>query len=486
MHRWSAIEGAPTPLGVTWIAEEQAYNFALYSRHATGVTLHLYATDDLDRPLHFVRLHHLVNKTGRVWHCRVPAAVVLGAQYYAYIVEGPDDQDSQCFDNQKLLLDPYAKAVFFPPGFSREAARRPGPNAGRAPLGVIHAGQSNFDWGDDPRPRHTSDTVIYELHVRGFTRRENSGVSPEKRGTYAGLIEKIPYLQELGVTAVELLPVFQYDPQEGNYWGYMPLNFFAPHQQYASSQAHGDVLREFRAMVQALHAAGVEVILDAVYNHTVEGDQYGPTYSFRGIDNSTYYLLGPDGRTYLDDSGTGNMLRCANSAVRKLLIESMRFWVREMHIDGFRFDLASILTRDNDGSVNLEDPAVIADISADPDFAHIRLIAEAWDISNYQLGRSFPGMTWLQWNGKFRDDVRSFVKGDRGLVPSLMARLYGSDDLFPDHPSDAYHPYQSVNFITAHDGFCLYDLVSYNQRHSLGIMCLCIRCQQPKVRWTTY
>jgi isoamylase len=466
MNCWSAVEGAPAPLGVTWVAEDQAYNFALYSRHATSVTLQLYAADNLEQPAHVVRLDHLVNKSGYIWHCRVPLATARDARYYAYVVDGPDDSAGHRFDNQKLLLDPYAKAVFFPPGFSRTAATQPGSNAGKAPLGVIDARQAGFDWGADPSPRHTSDTIIYELHVRGFSKRANSGVSPEKRGTYAGLVEKIPYLQELGVTAIELLPVFQYDPQEDNYWGYMPLHFFSPHHLYASSQAQADVFHEFRAMVQALHAAGIEVILDAVYNHTVEGDQYGPTYNFRGIDNRIYYLLGPDGTTYLDDSGTGNMLRCAGSAVRMLLVESMRFWVKEMHVDGFRFDLASILTRNSDGTVDLDDPAVIADISADPDFRNIRLIAEAWDISNYQLGRSFPGMTWLQWNGKFRDDVRSFVKGDPGLVPSLMTRLYGSDDLFPDHLNSAYHPYQSVNFITAHDGFCLYDLVSYNQKHN--------------------
>src|SRR6266542_7870 len=356
MNQWSAIEGTPAPLGATWIAAEQAYNFALYSRHATSVTILLYAEDNLQRPVHFVRLHHLVNKSGPIWHCRVPMAALRNAHYYTYIVEGPDDETAgHRFDNQKLLLDPYAKAVFFPPSFSRAAATGPGLNVGKALLGVIDVGGRAFDWGADARPRHSSDSIIYELHVRGFTQHASSGVRPEQRGTYAGVIAKIPYLQELGVTVVALSLLFKCDPQEGSYWGYIPLHFFSPHHAYASSPAPEDVFHEFRAMVRALHAAGIEVILDVVYNHTVEGDQYGPTYSFRGIDNSTYYLRAPDGHTYLNDSGTGNMLRCANSAVRKLLVDSMRWWVREMHIDGFRFDLASILTRNHDGSVNLED-----------------------------------------------------------------------------------------------------------------------------------
>ncbi|HEX6288469.1 MAG TPA: isoamylase [Herpetosiphonaceae bacterium] len=466
MNRWTAIEGTPAPLGCAWIEAEQAYNFALYSRFATGVTLLLYGADDFENALHSVRLHHLVNKTGRIWHCRVALAAIGEAQYYAYHIDGPfDPAAGHRFDPLKVLLDPYAPAVFFPPRFSREAAKRPGSNVGQAPLGVLPSRSRNAALVDE-QPRHTSDTIIYELHVRGFTQHATSGVSPERRGTYAGLIEKIPYLQELGVTVVELLPVFQFDPQEGNYWGYMPIHFFSPHQQYAAGETPQAAIEEFRQMVQAFHAAGIEVILDVVYNHTGEGDAASPTYSFRGIDNHTYYLVDLERGTYLDDAGTGNVLRCAAPAVRKLIIESMRCWVRGMGIDGFRFDLASILTRNSDGSVNLDDPAVITDISADPDFTHLRLIAEAWDISSYQLGRSFPGITWLQWNGQFRDDLRSFVKGDPGYVPQLMSRLYGSDSLFPDDLTSAYHAYQSVNFITSHDGFCLYDLVAYNQKHN--------------------
>jgi isoamylase len=468
VNPWFAVEGSPFPLGVTWIEAEQAWNFALYSRHATGVTLLLYGDQDFANPLAQVDLKHLKNKSSRVWHCRLRENEMAGARYYAYRVDGPHEpSEGHRFDAEKILLDPYAKAVFFPPNFSRDAARRAGSNAGRAPLGVIRCGAQPFDWGSDRRPRHTSDTVIYEMHVRGFTRRANSGVSQGRRGTFAGVIEKIPYLKELGVTAVELLPVHQYDPQEGNYWGYMTLSFFAPHQSYSSAATPEGVFDEFRAMVRALHEADIEVILDVVYNHTTELDESGPTYSFRGIDNGTYYLLEKNNLAkYRNDAGTGNVFRTSHPAARKLILDSLRFWAREMHVDGFRFDLASIFTRNDDGSINLDDPPIISEISADPDFADVRLIAEAWDVTSYQLGRSFPGLTWAQWNGQFRDDLRSFVKGDNGAVARLMTRLYGSDDLFPDRLDEAYHPYQSVNFITAHDGFCLHDLVSYNRKHN--------------------
>jgi glycogen operon protein len=387
--------------------------------------------------------------------------------YYAYRVDGAHDPaQGYRFDPEKILLDPFAKTVFFPEAFDRNAARSPGSNAGQGPLGLVRLTQRESTRTSDARPSHTGDTIMYELHVKGFTMRANSGVSADKRGTFAGLVEKIPYLTELGITAVELLPVYQYDPQDGNYWGYMPLNFFSPHEGYAASHIPGEQIEEFRAMVRAFHAADIEVILDVCYNHTAEGDQNGPCYSFRGIDNTTYYLLQDDWQWYRNDTGTGNMLHCANRYVRKMIIESLRYWATEMGVDGFRFDLASIFTRNDDGSVNLDDPPIIGEISAHPDLAGLRLIAEAWDLASYQLGRSFPGVTWLQWNGQFRDDVRSFVKGDGGKVERLMTRLYGSDDLFPDQLAEAYHAYQSVNYVTSHDGFCLYDLVSYHAKHN--------------------
>jgi isoamylase len=465
MLEWYQSEGTAYPAGAIWIDEERAYNFTIYSHLATGVTLLLYSAQDLFNPLARIALNYLKNKSGRIWHCRVPQSQIGAARYYAYSIDGPyDPQHGDRFDPHKVLLDPYARRILFPPGFSRGASCGPGSNAGKAPLAYL-PGPDPFDWGNDPRPRHTSDTVIYEMHVRGFTRRDNSGVSADARGTYAGVTAKIPYLKDLGVTVVELLPVFQFDPDEGNYWGYMPLGFFAPHHGYSSANSDG-CCNEFRAMVKALHEAGIEVVLDVVYNHTTEGDEEGPTYTFRGIENSTYYLLDPDMSHYRDDTGTGNVLRSAHPKVRKFILDSMRFWVREMHVDGFRFDLASIFTRRDDGSIDLGQPAVIADITADDDFAGIHLIAEPWDLSSYELGRSFPGHMWSQWNGRFRDDVRGFVKGDDGKVGALMSRIYGSDDLFPDDCAEAYHPYQSVNFVTSHDGFCLYDLVAYNSKHN--------------------
>jgi glycogen operon protein len=329
-------------------------------------------------------------------------------------------------------------------------------------LGLLDSAHKPFDWGDDQRPRHHWGTIIYELHVRGFTNNPNSGVSPDRRGSYAGVVEKIPYLKDLGVTAVELMPIFQFDPQEGSCWGYMPLNFFAPHHGYCSRR--DDQHNEFRAMVKALHDADIEVILDVVYNHTAEGDQRGPVYSFKGIDNSTYYMMsGNPGRPYADFAGTGYSLRCAEPAVRMLLVDSARFWFEEMHVDGFRFDLASVLTRSHDGSLNWENPIDFVPLGP----LDVRLIAEPWDAAGaYQLGRSFPVKGCFQWNGRFRDEVRRFVRGDPGMVPALMQRLYGSDDLFPDDRMHAFHPYQGVNYITSHDGFTLYDLVSYNRKRN--------------------
>jgi glycogen operon protein len=317
-------------------------------------------------------------------------------------------------------------------------------------------------------PRHESDLVVYELHVRGFTRNPNSGLPADKLGTYAGVVEKIPYLKQLGVTALELMPVFQHDPAGGNFWGYMPLAFFAPHVGYSSAQGAGEVEHEFREMVRALHDADIEVILDVVFNHTCEGDEGGPVYGFKGIDNSTYYVLtGDSARPYVDFSGCGNTLHTNNRYVRKMILDSLHFWAREMGVDGFRFDLASVFTRRPDGSLNLEDPPVVGMISDDSHLALERLIAEPWDIAGgYELGGQFPGITWMQWNDKFRDDLRRFVRGDAGMVGAMLSRLYGSQDLFSDELTLAFHPYQSVNFVTSHDGFTLYDLVSFTEKRN--------------------
>ena len=464
---WEKAEGSPLPLGVSLCPDTAQYNFALYSKHATAVTLLLYAEGEWTVPLHSEALDWRRHKSGRVWHCRLPADLIDKAHCYGYRVDGPNDPgNGHRFDADKILLDPYARAIFFPPGFSRGAAAHPGANPGRAPLALLPKTPTDFDWEDDRPPlRHTHDAVIYELHVRGFTKRSNSGVPTKRRGTFAGLIDKIPYLQELGVTIVELMPVFQVDPQEGNYWGYMPLSFFALNGAYSLFDV-GEEITEFKSLVKALHRAGIEVILDVVYNHTAEGSEIGPTYSFRGIDNSTYYLLEPDRRHYRNNSGTGNVLHTANRYVQGLVLDSLRYWVTEMHVDGFRFDLASLFTRSEDGSINLDDPPIIAAIHSDPVLADCRLIAEAWDIASYQLGRTFPGITWLQWNGRFRDDLRCFLRGDADMVDHLMTRLYGSDDLFPDTLGEAYRPFQSVNFITCHDGFTLNDLLSYDHKHN--------------------
>jgi len=470
LSSWEDVEGSPRPLGVSRTGTGNAYNFALYSKHAESVTLLLYTEDEVAAPFFTKELDTLVNKTGRVWHCRVPASTVRRACYYAYRVSGPESTgrfERHFFDPEKVLLDPSARAVHFPDGFDRTAAVAPGDNSGKAPLGVLHA-DGGFDWSGDTRPRHEHDLVIYELHVKGFTRHPSSGLEDRNRGTYRGLVDKIPYLADLGVTAVELMPVYQFDPAEGTYWGYMPLNFFSPHQAYSSIDDPALCRDEFRDMVKAFHEAGIEIILDVVYNHTCEGDERGPTYSFRGIDNSTYYLLsGSPAKPYLDFSGCGNSLHFANRHTRRLVVDSMRHWVNEMHVDGFRVDLASAAFRNPDGTINWEDPPIVGTIQAFPDLAAVRWIVEPWDAGGaYQLGRRFPGVYAWQWNGRFRDDVRRFVRGDPGLVPSMMTRVYGSDDLFPDDRMNAYHPYQSVNYICSHDGFCLYDLVSYNTKRN--------------------
>ncbi|MGC9965560.1 MAG: isoamylase [Syntrophobacteraceae bacterium] len=463
VDEWEKSEGTPWPLGVTWVESRKAFNFALYSRHAISVTLLLYTEQDPVNPVHQHAFDPILNKTGLIWHCMVRDEELHGAVFYAYRADGPyDPSKGHRFDAQKVLLDPFAFSVYFPPKYSRSSASGSGPTDGMAPLGILIKDPESFDWETDSRPRHAHDLIVYELHVKGFTARPNSGVSPERRGTFAGLIEKIPHLKDLGITAVELLPVHQFDPQEGNYWGYMTLNFFAPSRHFA----RGEPAREFREMVKSFHAAGIEVWLDVVYNHTSEAGEDGPTYSYRGIDNKSYYLNRQDTGEYINDTGCGHTMNCAHPIVRALILSSLQHWAKNMHVDGFRFDLASIFTRTLDGSVNTLDPPLIAEIGLLGYMRDVRVVAEAWDIGSYLLGRSFPGLMWRQWNGKFRDDVRAFVKGDAGMAGALIQRLYGSDDLFPEGPVEVYRPYQSVNFITAHDGFCLYDLVAYNEKHN--------------------
>ncbi|HZA33405.1 MAG TPA: alpha-amylase family glycosyl hydrolase, partial [Vicinamibacterales bacterium] len=348
----------------------------------------------------------------------------------------------------------------------RRAAMGAGRNAAVAMKSVV-ADCGRYDWeGDQPLRRPFAETIIYELHVRGFTQHASSGVRPATRGTYAGLIEKIPYLVDLGVTAVELLPVFQFDPQHAprgvNYWGYQPVSFFAPHHAFSSRKEPLGVLDEFRDMVKALHRAGLEVILDVVFNHTTEDGADGPTMCYRGLANEFYYILQENKSQYADYTGCGNTLNANEPIVRRLIQDSLRYWVTEMHVDGFRFDLASILSRDDAGRP-LPNPPVLWDIESDPLLAGTKLIADAWDAAGlYQVG-TFVGDTWQEWNGRFRDDVRRFLKGDCRSVSPLAARLLGSPDMFGHEEREAE---QSINFVTCHDGFTLNDLVSYNQKHN--------------------
>ena len=466
MTSWASREGLPFPLGVSRCPEDHAYNFALYSKHATSVRLLLFRDDELVSPEIDVVLDPLVNKSGRVWHVRLAEAKVERCRFYGFVVDGPAAAgpfEAHAFHPDKLLLDPYARCVVCPATFDRSAAIGPGSNFGKAPLGMLFSDGSAFEWRDDRRPRHEADTIIYELHVRGFTQHASSGVAEAARGTYQGVIDKIPYLRELGVTVVELMPVFQKDPQSGDYWGYMPMSFFAPDRTYAPPGT--TAIDTFRAMVAALHDADIEVVIDVVYNHTAEGGAGGPIYSFKGLDNSTYYLM--RNGEYADYSGCGNSLNANNRYVRKMILDSMRYWMREMHVDGFRFDLASVFARNPDGSINFEDPPIFGDMASRSAFDRVRMIAEPWDSAGaYELGRAFPGTTWLQWNSRFRDDVRRFVRGDADMTGALIQRLYGSDDLFPDDVIDAYHAYQSVNHVTSHDGFTLYDLVAYNKKRN--------------------
>jgi glycogen operon protein len=437
----------------------------VFSEHAESMTLLLFAPADLVNPSFTFQFDYLRHKSGRMWHCRVPRETVGEARYYAYSANGA----GLGFDPHKHLLDPYAHCIFFPSTFDRTLAMVPGSNAGRAALGVIP--EARPEDGSPPLrdvARHEADAIIYELHVRGFTKHPSSGVNPALAGTFDGLVKKIPYLKELGITIVELMPVYQRDPQGDDYWGYMPLNFFSAHDTYASRRQPCQEHEEFRDMVNALHEAGIEVILDVVYNHTAEGDHRGPVYSYKGLDNAEYYMLSSDlARPYANYSGTGNTLNVHSPYVRQMILDSLRYWRLEMGVDGFRFDLASVFSRNEDGSLNWDNPPIIGEIAADPDLHNVRLIAEPWDAGGaYQLGHSFPGITWLQWNGRFRDDIRRFVKSDGGMIPDLIHRLYGSEDFFPDDRANAYHAFQSVNYVTCHDGFTLYDLVAYNEKHN--------------------
>jgi isoamylase len=456
--------GRSSPLGAT--IYPGGANFSLFSRGASEVELLLFDREDDARPARVIPFDPVTNRTYHYWHVFVPG--VQPGQLYGYRVHGPSDPaNGMRFDSSKVLLDPYGRGVVVPKTYSRQAARREGDNTATAMKSVVvdpHA----YDWeGDKPLCHPSSRTIIYEMHVGGFTRHPSSGVSEKTRGTYAGLIEKIPYLRELGITAVELLPVFQFDAQDSppglvNYWGYAPVSFFAPHQGYSSRQDPLGPLDEFRDMVKALHRAGIEVILDVVFNHTAEGDERGPTLCLRGLENTAYYILEPDRSRYADYSGTGNTLNANHPIVRRMIMDSLRYWAEEMHVDGFRFDLASILARDSSGQP-MANPPVLWDIESDPALAGMKVIAEAWDAAGlYQVG-SFVGDSWKEWNGRFRDDVRSFFRGENDSVEQFADRLIGSPRIYGHKGREAE---ESVQFVACHDGFTLNDLVSYNQKHN--------------------
>ncbi|TLD43631.1 MAG: Glycogen debranching enzyme [Candidatus Jettenia ecosi] len=453
-----------SPLGAT--VREDGVNFSVFSRNATGMELVFFDREDDKKPARIIQIDPWSSRTYHYWHVFVPG--VLAGQLYGYRARGPYKPDrGMRFDPAKVLLDPYGRGVVVPGNYSREVASKAGDNTAVAMKSVV-VDTGKYDWqGDVPLKRPSARTIIYEMHVRGFTRHPSSGVSEKTRGTYAGLIEKIPYLQELGVTAVELLPVFQFDAQDCppglvNYWGYAPISFFAPHQAYSSRRYPLGPADEFRDMVKALHRADIEVILDVVFNHTAEGDQSGPTLSFRGLDNGIYYVLEHDCSHYANYSGTGNTLNANHPIVRRMIVDSLRYWVGEMHVDGFRFDLASILARDVSGNL-MPNPPVLWDIESDPVLAGTKLIAEAWDAAGlYQVG-SFVGDSWKEWNGRFRDDVRSFFLGQDGFLKRFADRLVGSPQIYGHENREAE---QSINFVTCHDGFTLNDLVSYNNKHN--------------------
>jgi isoamylase len=467
--------GYPYPLGATWLGN--GVNFALFSETATSVDLCLF--DKVDAERENVRIP-VTEQTDQVWHVFLPD--VRPGQLYGYRVNGPYDPGRGIrFNSSKLLLDPYAKAIAgeinwademfaYVVGDKQEDLTRDfRDDAWGVPKAVVI--DNAFDWSGDKRlgiPLHRS--VIYEVHVKGFTRLW-SKLPEQIRGTYAamGSTAAIEYLKELGVTAVELLPVHSHvddkvliDRGLHNYWGYNTIGFFAPEARYSSSGALGGQVTEFKTMVRNLHAAGLEVILDVVYNHTAEGNHLGPTLSFRGIDNPAYYRLSPeDPRLYMDFTGTGNTFNLLHPRTLQLVMDSLRYWINDMHVDGFRFDLASTLARDQHGVNKLH--AFFEIIHQDPVISQVKLIAEPWDVGEggYQVG-NFP-VLWAEWNGKYRDEVRRYWKGDEGRIGELAYRLTGSPDLYQ---TTGRRPYASINFVTAHDGLTLTDLVSYNEKHN--------------------
>ena len=475
--------GNPLPIGGAH-RQGGGVNFVLFSRHATAVHLEFYQNSDDPSPSRIINFDPVRHRTGDVWHVWVRG--IPAGQLYGYRVEGPYLPDEgHRFNAHKLLLDPYARAIAGVKNWDFQAARGYDSSSSSTDMSVSTVDDGgttpkciftddHFDWEMDSPPKHSaSDTVIYETHVRGFTIHPSSGVAHP--GTFAGLTEKIPYLQDLGVTAIELMPVLEFNENEfnrmnpitgerlKNYWGYDPVGFFAPKQSYRVGGTHGQQIEEFREMVKAFHRAGIEVILDIVLNHTAEADELGPTISLRGIENSVFYMLQESGRRYYKNfSGVGNTLNANHPVVREFVRNVLRYWVMHMHVDGFRFDLASVLGRDEHGNI-LRNAPLLEDIAEDPILRDVKIIAEAWDAGGaYQVG-SFSSNRWTEWNGRFRDDVRRFWIGDEGMIGSFANRICGSSDLYQGAGKG---PASSLNFVTCHDGFTLNDLVSYKQKHN--------------------
>lgn len=474
------------PLTPGAVITPDGVNFSLYSKDATSVTICLFDSDTAEKPCATYELDPAVNKTGFMWHVLVGGAKE-GAMYL-YKVDGPyNPPTGQRFNKHKYLFDPYAKAFTIGSVFrSYNNQHKQGfkkndegelQNLSDFPKCVVV--QDDFDWeGDKPLNYPLNKSVIYETHVKGFTADKSSGVAPEIAGTYKGFTQKIDHLKNLGITSVEFLPVFEFDENENgnsnprtgeklvNYWGYSTIGFFAPKTSYAADRTPGGPVREFKQMVKELHKAGIEVILDVVYNHTAEGNEHGYTFEFRGLQNDVYYSLPQNDRQYyMNFSGCGNSVNCNHPVTERFILDSLRYWVMEMHVDGFRFDLASILTRAPNGAP-MEVPPLTYAISQDPILANTKIIAEPWDCAGlYQLG-GFPAgenSRWSEWNGRFRDDIRRFIRGDEGVATAAATRIAGSSDCY-NH--SGRKPTASINFITAHDGFTLNDLVSYNYKHN--------------------
>ncbi len=462
-HKYKIQNGKSNPLGATLY--DEGVNFCVFSPEAQNIVLLLFSDAEDETPVE-IKLDPKKNKTYYYWHIFVEG--LKKNQLYGYRVEGIfEESRGRRFDFSKVLTDPYGKAVVGK--YDRGIASTYGKDNIKACLksAVI---ENTFDWQGVQFPDNPQATsVIYEMHVGGFTKHVSSGVADDKKGTFAGVIEKIPYLKSLGITAVELLPVFAFDEQDAsigktNYWGYSPINFFALHPSFCQSDEPQEMVNEFKTMVRELHKAGIEVILDVVYNHTAETGYDGPTYNLRGFSNYSYYILDEKGQNK-DYSGCGNTLNANHSVVRRMIYNSLEYWVEEMQVDGFRFDLASILSRDEDGNP-MYNPPVLWSIESNPILANTKLIAEPWDAAGLYQVSNFSGDRWAVWNADYRDDIRKFVKSDSGIVSKLASRLLGSQDIFKGR----YHqfvPDRSIHFITCHDGFTLNDLVSYNHKHNI-------------------